>query len=130
MRVAGCATQKEMHARLKAVNPGTGYEPSRAYKWAQGRSTPRDPSVYDDLARLLELPVAGEVVRSCSYEEFRRLMEAQHGPAVPPEPEVEPATVASRSDPLPDTMTVPGYLLEIGRASGRERVCEEVEGSV
>src|SRR3546814_9019074 len=29
MRVAGCATQKEMHARLKAVNPGTGYEPSR-----------------------------------------------------------------------------------------------------
>src|SRR3546814_9298523 len=48
MRVAGCATQKEMNARLKAVNPGTGYEASRASQWAQGRSTTRNQAVYDE----------------------------------------------------------------------------------
>lgn len=122
MRVVGCATQKEMHARLKTLNPNTGYEPSRAYKWAQGRSTPRDPSVYDDLVRLLELPVAGEVLRSCSYEEFRRLLEARHGAAVPAEAAAAPATVA---EPLSDGIPVPGYLagsyLALSRAWSRHR---------
>lgn len=103
MRVAGCATQKDMHARLMAVNPNTAYEPSRAYKWTQGRSTPRDLSVYDDLARLLDLPVTGDVLRRCGYEEYRRLMEARHGAAVPAEA-VDAPTQAL------DTAPVPGYL--------------------
>lgn len=79
--VTGCVTQKAMHARFKLVNPKTGYEPERAYKWVQDRAAPRDPSVYDDLARVLDLPVTGETVRTCSFAEFRRLVEARHGPA-------------------------------------------------
>ncbi len=79
--VTGCVTQKALHARFKQVNPQTGYEPERAYKWVQDRAAPRDPSVYQDLARVLDLPVTGETIRSCSFEEFRRLVEARHGPA-------------------------------------------------
>ena len=78
--VTGCPTQKEMHARFRALNPQTGYDPQRAYKWLQGRSSPRDMSVFEDIARQLDLDVPGEVVRSSTIGEFRALIEARRGP--------------------------------------------------
>lgn len=93
--VTGCITQKALHARFRQVNPETGYDPERAYKWVQDRAAPRDRSVYDDLARVLDLPVGGEVVRTCSFDEFRRLVEARHGPV----PAVIPGTSAHRPPP-------------------------------
>jgi hypothetical protein len=110
--VTGCVTQKALHARFKQVNPLTGYEPERAYKWVQDRAAPRDPSVFQDLARVLDLPVTGETVRSCSFEEFRRLVEARHGPA----PAVAPRPAAGgraelRPAPPAQAVALPGYLV-------------------
>ncbi|MEQ8814435.1 MAG: hypothetical protein RLO51_03030 [Thalassobaculum sp.] len=107
--VTGCVTQKALHARFKQVNPQTGYEPERAYKWVQDRAAPRDPSVFEDLARVLELPVTGETVRTCSFEEFRRLVEARHGPA----PAVAPPRLPGGGAvpvPAPPAAALPGYL--------------------
>ncbi|MDF1794851.1 MAG: hypothetical protein P1U88_23290 [Thalassobaculaceae bacterium] len=113
MRVARCVTQKEMHARIKLLNPETRYEPTRAYKWAQGRSMPRDPSVYDDIARLLDLSISGGVLRLCSYEEYRRHVEARHGAGIPePAPTAEPSQ--PQSQPMPAYMA--GSYLTLSRA--------------
>lgn len=109
--VTGCVTQKALHARFKQVNPQTGYEPERAYKWVRDRAAPRDPSVFQDLARVLDLPVTGETLRSCSFEEFRRLVEARHGPAPAVAPRPAPG---GRSEPRPvqppEAAALPGYL--------------------
>lgn len=113
--VTGCATQKEMYARFKALNPRTGYDPQRAYKWLQGRSTPRDLSVFEDIAWLLDLEVTGEAVRNSTIGEFRALIEARRGPL--------PAEVV----PVPSagTMRLPAYLagryLAISRAWAPDR---------
>lgn len=87
MRALGVVTHKQLYARLKKINPGTGYRPELAYKWASGIASPRDPSVYDDLATLLDLddggsPVTGAVLRACSYQAFRRFLVARYGAAV------------------------------------------------
>lgn len=66
----GCGTMKELLARLLAANPATGFDLQRAYKWLQGRSTPRDPGVYQDLADVLGLAQGGEFVRTASFEAF------------------------------------------------------------
>jgi len=66
----GCGTMKELLARVLAVNPATGFDLQRAYKWQQGRSTPRDPDVYQDLADALGLAQSGEFVRASSFEDF------------------------------------------------------------
>ncbi|MCH2396317.1 MULTISPECIES: hypothetical protein [Oceanibaculum] len=113
--VTGCATQKEMYARFKALNPHTGYDPQRAYKWLQGRSSPRDMSVFEDIARLLDLDVPGEAVRNSTIDEFRTLIEARRGPL--------PAEVAPEA--LGGALRLPTYLagrfLAIARAWAPDR---------
>ncbi|MBU2092252.1 MAG: hypothetical protein KKB63_16985 [Alphaproteobacteria bacterium] len=124
--VTGCATQKEMYARFKALNPQTGYDPQRAYKWLQGRSSPRDAGIYEDIARLLDLPATGEAVRTCSFAEFRAMIEARRG-ALAEEPvqatALGPAgwTVQPAPPPAPSPTTRPpaylaGRYLAISRA--------------
>lgn len=113
--VTGCATQKEMHARFKALNPQTGYDPQRAYKWLQGRSSPRDMSVFEDIARLLDLDVPGEVVRCSTIGEFRALIEARRGP-LPVEMALGTAAGAVR---LPTYLA--GRFLAISRAWAPDR---------
>ena len=90
MRTFAAATHKDLYAQLKAVNPSTAYSPDRAYKWITGRSLPRDPSIYDDLAALADLqadgaPVGGETLRALDYDAFRALMSERHGTRVPAE---------------------------------------------
>ncbi len=80
--VTGCETQKEFYAKLKSVNPETGYDPIRAYKWVQGRSSPRNHSVYQDLARLIDLGISGDELRTCTFEDFYRLLVGRYGDLV------------------------------------------------
>ena len=103
MRVLGTVTHKQLYVRLKEINPETGYRPELAYKWTNGVASPRDPSVYDDLATLLDLndgghPVSGSVLRACTYEVFRGLMVARYSTKVPSD-EIEPTRVVNARRP-------------------------------
>ncbi|WPZ35014.1 hypothetical protein T8K17_02465 [Thalassobaculum sp. OXR-137] len=103
MRVLGTVTHKQLYGRLKEINPKTGYRPELAYKWTNGVASPRDPSVYDDLATLLDLndgghPVSGSVLRACTYEAFRGLMVARYSTKVPTD-EIEPSRIAGAARP-------------------------------
>lgn len=87
MRTLGAATQKEMLALLKQVNPATGFNLDRAYKWIAGRAAPRDLSIYDDLAQLLDLtldgvPVRGTQLGSLPFEDFYLAMRERYGDRV------------------------------------------------
>ncbi|WP_193187157.1 hypothetical protein [Nisaea sediminum] len=113
MRIAGCETQKALYARLKAVNPETAYDPIRAYKWIQGRSSPRNRAVYDDLARLLEMEATGDWLRNSSYEEFYSRVCARYGDILPsPSEEIGPGETET---PSAETMdpggSLPAYLV-------------------
>ena len=112
MRALGVVTHKQLYARLKEINPGTGYRPELAYKWANGTASPRDPSVYNDLATLLDLndggsPVTGAVLRACSYQAFHRFLVTRYGAAVQnDETDLSglghaPEPTAERGDPEP-----------------------------
>lgn len=81
----GCGTLKELHARLLEVNPATTFDPERAYKWRQGRSTPRHMSVYQDISDVLGLSVPAETLRDCSSETFEALLTERPGRSVTPQ---------------------------------------------
>ncbi|WP_281685358.1 hypothetical protein [Thalassobaculum salexigens] len=88
MRVIGAVTHKQLYARLKAINPHTQYVPELAYKWVKAQSSPRNHSVYDDLAALVDLtdrgqPVGGSYLRACDYATFRALMAARYRGQLP-----------------------------------------------
>tara|TARA_R110002126_G_scaffold38956_3_gene115896 strand:- start:1282 stop:2244 length:963 start_codon:yes stop_codon:yes gene_type:complete len=121
MRVTGCETQKALYTKLKASNPDTSYDPVRAYKWIQGRASPRNHSVYDDLARLLGLSVGGEELRTCSYEAFCTQLTELYGDQMP-DLQISENTVSKEPDggPVYPASQLPEYLagryLSISRA--------------
>ncbi|MDF1791193.1 MAG: hypothetical protein P1U88_04740 [Thalassobaculaceae bacterium] len=87
MRTLGTETQKQLLARLRLVNPDTRFSPAKAYKWITGRASPRDMTVFDDLARLLDLQMEGEAVggdwvRSVDFDGFYRKMLERYGTRV------------------------------------------------
>jgi hypothetical protein len=93
----GCASQKELCQRFRAVNPTTGFDVERSHKWMQGRAMPRDPRVYDDWARVLGTERSGTWLAECSLEEFRAELSGLFGR--------EPGVVAPR--PVPPIGRVP-----------------------
>jgi hypothetical protein len=122
MRIAGCETQKALYARLKALNPETAYDPIRAYKWIQGRSSPRNRAVYDDLAQLLEMEATGEWLRNSGYEEFYSAVSARYDDLLPPlseetgpdETETPSAETQEPGGPLPAYLA--GSYFSVSRA--------------
>ncbi|MEQ8587315.1 MAG: hypothetical protein RLO01_20360 [Thalassobaculaceae bacterium] len=87
MRTLNAVTHKQMLGLLREVNPATGYTPDRAYKWVAGRAAPRDLSVYDDLARLLDLtlrgtPIRGTLLGALPFEDFYIAMRERYGDRV------------------------------------------------
>ncbi|WP_323797311.1 hypothetical protein [Nisaea sp.] len=115
--VTGCETQKEFYAKLKSVNPETGYDPVRAYKWVQGRSSPRNHSVYEDLARLIDLGISGDELRTCPFEDFYRLLLGRYGDLLADIPAPDLASdrnnlaASVERDEAPPAYPLPGYLV-------------------
>jgi hypothetical protein len=105
----GCASQKDLCARFREMNPGTTFELDRSYKWMQGRALPRSVGLYEDWAALLGTGRPLAWLQSCTIEEFLELLcdhfgvgrgglVAQAGLGAAPEPE---AAVPEPGDALP-----------------------------
>jgi hypothetical protein len=75
----GTVTRKDLAAAFRAVNPKTAFDLGRADKWLQGRARPRQMSVYDDWARLLELEQPGAWVAESDLASFTAAIAARHG---------------------------------------------------
>lgn len=75
----GTVTRKELAAAFRAVNPKTAFDLGRADKWLQGRAQPREHSVYDDWAKLLDLEQPGAWIADSALLDFTAAISARHG---------------------------------------------------
>ncbi|RUU12169.1 hypothetical protein EOD23_08275 [Mesorhizobium sp. USDA-HM6] len=75
----GTVTRKDLAAAFRAVNPKTAFDLGRADKWLQGRARPRQVSVYDDWATLLELEQPGAWIAESDLASFTAAIAARHG---------------------------------------------------
>ncbi|TIQ27199.1 MAG: hypothetical protein E5X48_33190 [Mesorhizobium sp.] len=75
----GTVTRKDLAAAFRAVNPKTAFDLGRADKWLQGRARPRQMSVYDDWAKLLELEQPGAWIAESELPAFTAAIAARHG---------------------------------------------------
>ena len=66
----GAVTRKDLAAAFRRVNPATPFDVERAHKWLQGRARPREPQLYEDWARLLDLGHPGQWIAECDIEAF------------------------------------------------------------
>jgi hypothetical protein len=101
----GCSSRKEFCARFRSVNPATQCDLDRLNKWVQGRSLPRAPSVYADLAAVIGTAKPGRWVADCSLEAFAAELTALTG--------VDAATLA-----VPDSLSRRGNPLAVGLFGG------------
>lgn len=70
----GCASQKDLCARFRELNPRTIFELDRSYKWMQGSSLPRSARLYEDWAALLGTARPVAWLQSCTVGEFLELL--------------------------------------------------------
>lgn len=111
--VLGCASQKDLCARFREVNPRTIFELDRSYKWMQGRALPRSIGLYEDWATLMGAERPAAWLQSCTVDEFLELVcghfevsrealvaRAGLGARAPPEA-AEPAAAPEPRDALP-----------------------------
>jgi len=70
----GCASQKDLCARFREVNPRTTFDLERSYKWMQGRAEPRSAQIYVDWAALLRTDRPISYLQSCTIDEFLDLV--------------------------------------------------------
>ena len=77
--LVGAATRKDLAAAFRRVNPATAFDVDRADKWLQGRSTPRQFSVYEDWIRLLDVAEAADWIGDCDLETFIERICGRHG---------------------------------------------------
>jgi hypothetical protein len=75
----GVATCKDIGAAFRRVNPATVFDVSRAHKWLQGRSRPRDARIYTDWARVVDLGHPAAWIAECAFEEFVEAACARYG---------------------------------------------------
>jgi len=74
----GCASQKDLCARFREVNPGTTFDLERSYKWMQGRAQPRSVRVYEEWGTLLGTGASVAHLQTCTVEEFLDLVCDRH----------------------------------------------------
>lgn len=74
----GCASQKDLCARFREVNPATTFELDRSYKWMRGCSLPRSAQLYEDWAALLGTARPLHWLQSCTVDEFLQVVCEQH----------------------------------------------------
>lgn len=77
--VLGTVTRKDLATAFRRVNPVTTFDVDRAHKWLQGRAQPRELSVYEDWAKLLDLGRPGAWIADCDVETFVEAVCARHG---------------------------------------------------
>src|SRR5262245_18312802 len=75
----GAVTRKDLAAAFRRVNSATAFDIDRANKWQQGRAQPRQLSVYEDWAKLLELDRPGAWIADCNVEAFADTLCQRHG---------------------------------------------------
>jgi hypothetical protein len=97
----GAVTRKDLAAAFRRANPATPFDVDRAHKWLQGRARPREPQLYEDWAKLLDLGQPGQWIAECDSEAFLDAICTRHqrdrdalrrqigGPAAPAGPQQE-----------------------------------------
>jgi hypothetical protein len=76
----GCASQKDLCAAFRRVNPNSDFDLERSYKWMQGRAAPRSARVYQDWASLVGVDGRPPSwLPSCALREFVDALCARHG---------------------------------------------------
>jgi len=76
----GCASQKDLCAAFRRVNPHSDFDLERSYKWMQGRAAPRSARVYEDWASLVGVDEERmSWLASCGLGEFVDAVCARHG---------------------------------------------------
>jgi len=89
----GCASQKELCAAFRRVNPRTDFDLERSYKWMQGRAVPRSSQVYADWESLVALGRPPRWIAAAPLEAFIAALSERHG--VPREALLAPSGLAS-----------------------------------
>lgn len=75
----GAVSRKDLAAAFRRVNPETAFDLGRADKWLQGRSQPRQLSVYEDWSKVLDLDRPGVWIAQCEVETFAEAVCEHHG---------------------------------------------------
>ena len=66
----GTVTRKDLAAAFRKANSNTSFDIGRADKWLQGRSRPRELSIYDDWAKVLGLSRPGRWIADSDVDTF------------------------------------------------------------
>lgn len=74
----GTVSRKDLAAAFRRANPDTAFDLVRADKWLQGRSRPRQTSVYEDWSKVLDLDRPGAWIAQCEIEVFAQAICARH----------------------------------------------------
>lgn len=75
----GAVSRKDLAAAFRRVNPETSFDLGRADKWLQGRSQPRQLSVYEDWSKVLDLDRPGAWIAQSDVEGFAEAICERHG---------------------------------------------------
>jgi hypothetical protein len=75
----GTVSRKDLAAAFRRSNPETAFDLVRADKWLQGRSQPRQLSVYEDWSKVLDLGRSGAWIAQCDVEAFAEAICVRHG---------------------------------------------------
>lgn len=75
----GTVSRKDLAAAFRRSNPETAFDLVRADKWLQGRSQPRQLSVYEDWSKVLDLGWPGAWIAQCEVEAFAEAICVRHG---------------------------------------------------
>lgn len=74
----GTVTRKDLAAAFRKANAGTSFDIGRADKWLQGRSRPRELSIYDDWAKVLDLARPGRWIADSDVDTFLEEISRRH----------------------------------------------------
>ena len=74
----GTVTRKDLAAAFRNANSNTSFDIGRADKWLQGRSRPRELSIYDDWAKVLGLSRPGLWIADSDVDTFLEEIGRRH----------------------------------------------------
>jgi hypothetical protein len=75
----GCSALKDLAREFRRANPATSFDVEPAYKWLQGRSSPRSAQIYTDWVGLLDIAHPAEWLQRCSVEALAEAICDRHG---------------------------------------------------